>query len=168
MEPLTSLFCINPDIDKINDVISKNYTNEDIPDSNKFIDLKDTFSYATFSNQQKVLAFIKDFLTDLYFSPISDEHISQGVLLNSLNVFNSLYPSIVNKIDIENVYRTNYGNMVVDFEKNNGDVFSLEISANSIGYFIEVNGKDIKQIDNLILNDKAKAQLNSDITCFLA
>lgn len=84
----------------------------------------------------------------------SDSKISPDVLNQSLKIVDFIYPSLVEKLNIENVYSTSYGTVIFDWEYSNDNLFSLEVGKDSLGYFIEKNGSDVKEIDSLSLEEK--------------
>lgn len=95
--------------------------------------------------------------------------ISSEIIINSLRIINFLSPSILYYLDSENIYPTKFGTIIMDWEFNNNNILSLEIAKKSIGYFMEKNGEDYKEvveisIDNLKLIIKS---LNNDISDLL-
>jgi hypothetical protein len=82
----------------------------------------------------------------------SSSKISNDVLNQSLKLVDVIYPSLIERLNIENVYTTSYGTVILDWEFSSDSLFSLEIGKDSIGYFIEKNGDDIKEVDSLSLN----------------
>ena len=95
-----------------------------------------------------------------------DLKISSKVLINSHNFLNILSPSLLEELDLNNVYSTPYGTLVLDWEKDSDNVFSLELGADKIGYFMEVDGIDEKKVDNVYLEDNKK-ELLQDLSLFL-
>jgi hypothetical protein len=84
----------------------------------------------------------------------SDSKISFDVLNQSLNIIDSIYPSLIEKLNIDNIYSSSYGTVILDWELSNNSLFSLEVGKNAIGYFIEKNGDDVKEVDSLSLSEK--------------
>lgn len=60
------------------------------------------------------------------------------------------------------VYVNPHGTVSIDWE----DVFSLEIGKDSIGYFIEEDGVDTKQVDSVPF-EEIKEELVGDLKSFL-
>jgi hypothetical protein len=83
----------------------------------------------------------------------SNSEISYDVLNQSLNLIDNIYPSLVEKLNIENVYTSSYGTVILDWEFSGDNLFSLEVGKDSIGYFIEKKGEDFKEVDSLGLKD---------------
>lgn len=92
--------------------------------------------------------------------------ISKMVLDNSINFIKELYPSILNGINLEDVYTTGYGTVIFDWEIDSDNIFSLEIGASTLGYFIEKNGVSFKQVDERPFKD-IQIELLEDLTSFL-
>lgn len=84
----------------------------------------------------------------------SDSEISFDVLNQSIKIIDSIYPSLIEKLNVENIYTSSYGTVILDWEFLDDNIFSLEIGKDSIGYFIEKNGEDVKEVDSLGLKDK--------------
>lgn len=99
--------------------------------------------------------------------------ISSDVLNNTLNIINAIPPSLLYYLNPDNIYPSKYGTIIMDWEFGNKENYlSLEIAKDSIGYFIEVNGKDHKQIEKINTNDDdsfdyAIASINNDLSIFL-
>jgi hypothetical protein len=64
-----------------------------------------------------------------------------------LSFVDQLYPSLFDKLIVDNVYSSSYGTLIIDWDKNDNDVFFLEIGSETLGYFIEIDGVDQKQIE---------------------
>lgn len=92
--------------------------------------------------------------------------LSFGVIDQCLFLIDELNPLSLKEIDLENIYPTELGTVIFDWEKDRDNVFSLEIGLKSIGYFIEVEGKDVKQVDDVVLKDHINILIN-DLNRFL-
>jgi len=79
---------------------------------------------------------------------------------NAINFVNSL-GDLVNLIDEDYIYPTGDGTIIIDFQNDIGDLVSVEISTNSIGYFFQSEGHvnvvdSDKIIDGKFLSPKLK------------
>lgn len=83
------------------------------------------------------------------FSLLNQSRISYSVYNNASNLLVNLPELVLEKIDIDNVFESNYGTLMVDFELKNNDLFSLEIGKKSIGYFSEVDDVTYSYCDEL-------------------
>lgn len=83
------------------------------------------------------------------FNLLNQSRISYSVYNNASNLLVNLPELVMEKIDIDNVFESNYGTLMVDFELKNNDLFSLEIGKKSIGYFSEVNDVTYSYCDEL-------------------
>ena len=75
--------------------------------------------------------------------------ISSEVIINSSRIINGLSASILTYLKPENIYPTKMGTIIMDWEIDSDNILSLEIAKKSIGYFVEVNGEDYKEVDNI-------------------
>lgn len=157
MPLLTSTFiALNPDIEKYQYANRRNYFQEtgteEIDDTT---DLKNAYFLHNNSFDSKV-ELIKAEIIDYFSSNDEEIKISNRVYNNAIDIIDQLYPSLWDKINFDNIYASNYGTIIFDWEKENGDVFSLEVGSEKIGYFIEIDGNDIKQVDELQVNESDK------------
>jgi len=99
-------------------------------------------------------------------SKSNDEvNVSAEVLNQSIKVLESLYPSFYEKLSDNDIYPSNYGTIIFDWEKSADEIFSLEIGKNSLGYFIEKNEVDEKQVESLSLdNNKFESSMKNLLT----
>ena len=156
---------LNPEIEKYNYLQTITTNVECISYSEKDIDLKDTFLLFN-RNFNSNLELLKKQL-DLFLTSSDDDLIiSSKVYNSSYFIIDNLYPSIYNEININEIYTSNYGTVIMDWEKENGDVFSLEIGSEKLGYFIEVGSVDVKQVEEIDINNSLKDLLN-DLSNFL-
>ena len=146
MAILPTFLPLNPDVEKHSILNKRTIDDNNLTQEEQFVDLKNTYYYI-FGAEHDKLQEMKEELLNLFRSSDSDQKISSEVLRQSFEVLESLYPSLIEKFNPENLTRTSYGTIVLDWEKDEDNVFSLEIGANKIGYFIEQDGQDIKQID---------------------
>jgi hypothetical protein len=109
-----------------------------------------------------------DVIRNYVMSVFNDESsISSEVLNNVFFFLDKLEMNILDAIEVENVYTSPYGTLIIDWEKDIDNVFSLEFGAKEIGYFIEIDGRDIKQVDEKELIDSFSV-LSADLSNFLS
>jgi hypothetical protein len=76
-------------------------------------------------------------LTSFNNISIKDEYyISASVVDSATKIINNLSPITCSKLEIYNIYPSNYGTIIFEWE-NIDNIFTLEIGKDSIGYFIE-------------------------------
>ena len=97
------------------------------------------------------------------FQLLDSKEISTEVHNNACNLLVSLPELILDKVDIENIYTSQYGTIMVDFEFFDSNIFSLEIGKNSIGYFSEINSLTFIFCEELKTIDKDGNAINSNI-----
>ncbi|MBK0382043.1 hypothetical protein I5M32_03645 [Pedobacter sp. SD-b] len=108
-----------------------------------------------------------------FFQLLNLNEISSEVYNNSYSLLTEFPEFILEEIDVENIYTSKYGTLLLDFEYDNKNIFSLEIGKDSIGYFSEINSKtdvfceSLKTIDNQGNTINAK-QISSEIENFLS
>lgn len=159
---LTSFVTLNPEIEKFQYV--NNYKYIEPTYSERIFDLKSV--YLVCNDVKSKNDFLKDKIDFFHKSKELDLKISSRVLINSHNLLDILSPLLLEELDLNNVYTTSYGTLVLDWEKDENNVFSLELGADRIGYFIEVDGIDEKKVDNIYLEDNKK-ELLQDLSSFL-
>lgn len=86
--------------------------------------------------------------------------ISSDVINNSLDIVNLLRPTVLYHLSPENVYPSQFGTIIMDWDFGNGNLFSLEIAKNSVGYFTESDGDPQIQKDRINFNSD---DFNSEI-----
>lgn len=101
------------------------------------------------------------------------KEISSDVHNNAYNLVINLPEFILDKIDIENIYTSQYGTLMIDFEFLESNIFSLEIGKKSIGYFSEIDSSTFLFCDELETIDKdgnfrSSNVLSNDIESFLS
>lgn len=109
---------------------------------------------------------IKQKILGYFQRKVFSTNISNEVLLNGNKFIDLLYPSMIEKLG-DSVYSTNYGTLVFDWEIDGDNIFSVEVGAKRFGYFIEMDGTDVKQIDSETLTDYSSTFLE-DLSQFLA
>lgn len=93
-----------------------------------------------------------------------EDRISSAVLTNTWSVLDRLSLKSLDRLNIDDIMVSSYGTIIIDWEKDRENVFSLEIGKDSLGYFIEENGRDTKQVDQ---DSTDSVQLLSDLKNFL-
>lgn len=159
---LTSTLAINPEIDK-QSLLMRNRPIAVYRFQNEEPALKNIYHHISIEKNSDD-DFIRNHL--LQFHNSLDNCISDDVLKNCFLFIDNIYPSILSEIDIKNIYKTDYGTVVFDWEKDKDNVFSIEIGAHKIGYFIEINGRDEKQVDEVDLLN-SRIEIYSELSNFL-
>jgi len=98
--------------------------------------------------------------------------ISSDVINNALNIVSLLRPTVLCHLSPENVYPSKFGTIIMDWDFGNGNIFSLEIAKQSIGYFTEYRGEPQIQKDRINFNfDNNNSEIinsiHSDIAQFI-
>lgn len=166
MALLTSLFTLNPEVEKFSFLNRSNIEMESCYLEEEIVDLKHTYHFTGITSNEKS-DFLKSHILDFFNSADANVKISADVLAQCYSFIDNLYPSVLEQLEIDDVYSTPYGTVVFDWEKDVDNAFSLEIGAKELGYFIEVNGTDDKQVDSLVL-DESKNELLQDLSSFLS
>ena len=68
---------------------------------------------------------------------LEGENIKKEVQINTIKVIEKLSEFFIDNIDLDSVYISSYGTVLIDFEKEQ-NIFSIEVGTKSIGYFSEV------------------------------
>lgn len=163
MALLTSLLGLNPEVEKFPFVEERNVDKETLTTEVQYPINVFHFTGLDFKDKSQVI--IKQ-LMDWFVYATDENRFSANVLALTYAFVESLYPSMIEQLDLEDIYTTDYGTVIFDWEKDKDNIFSLEIGASQIGYFIEVNGIDIKQVDAANLTDTKEALLK-DLNDFL-
>lgn len=173
IEILLSSF--NPDFEKRKklfgidqDMIDDCYENYSLPS------FTDNFIYCSdiSSAEQDILSEI-DEISKLpaNWNNLGSNTISSEIIDNTLKLIELLPPSILYYLKAENIYPSDFGTIIMDWEFDKENLFSLEIAKKSIGYFVELNGKNHKQVDRISFTDEnintIVSSINNDISLFL-
>lgn len=161
----SSFIALNPEVDKFNYVHTINNEKDNTTKQDEAIDLKKAFLLYNTKQKEKTDIFEEKILS-FFKSKDKDMSISLEVYNNGYMVLDKIYPHILEKLDAEDIYTTPYGTLIFDWEKDADNVFSLEIGAKKLGYFVEVNGEDIRQKDSFSWEEGQKILLN-DLNNFL-
>lgn len=114
-------------------------------ETDNFTETKNTYLF-DFKGIKDVYQKISSILKDEF----EKGSISSNVYKTSFDLVSLLPESVLIKLEDENVYPTNYGTIVFDWEDNNSnDEFSLEIGNSCFGYFSEFNGKDTINVEEV-------------------
>ena len=165
MALFTSLFTLNPEVEKFSFLNKNNIEMESVFLEEEVIDIKDSYIFTGIVNNEKS-DLLKRQVLDFFNSTDKNINISADVLSQCFSFIDNLYPSVLEQLDIDDVYSTSYGTVVFDWEKDVDNAFSLEIGAKELGYFVEVNGTDEKQVDSLVF-EESKNELLQDLSSFL-
>lgn len=95
--------------------------------------------------------------------------INSEIIINSLKIIQSLPPSILSYLKPENVYPTKMGTIIMDWEIDENNILSLEIAKKSVGYFVEMNGIDYKEVNNISADDitSITSSINNDLSILI-
>lgn len=165
----STLLSFSPDVEKLKFLTQRNdfefvVLNETIDDIKDIYFLKSNLD--NYLNKLKSSLFVFS-----ETNPSWDVKISHDVLNQSIKILENLYPSFYEILDESNIYPTNYGTIIFDWEKSTDELFSLEIGKDSFGYFIEKKNIDEKQIDSLSLADdefeNSMKKLLTDLSVFI-
>jgi len=106
------------------------------------------------------------------WNKLGTDKISSEIIDNTLTVVEKIWPSLLYYLKPENIYPSQYGTIILDWEFDNENLLSLEIGKKSLGYFVEVGGKNHKQVDRLEISDENMgaiiSSINHDISLFLS
>lgn len=173
--PFTSPFLgLNPDFDKRRVQFENSISDRDdyFNASNVSLSLKNNFflNTETIKNENCIIESIKS------ISSLSDNWNNSGtskinteIILNSLKIIQSLPPSILNYLKPENVYPTKMGTIIMDWEIDENNILSLEIARKSVGYFVEMNGDDYKEVEKIDAEDISliTSSINHDLSILI-
>lgn len=81
-----------------------------------------------------------------HFNDYNNAKVSPEIIHNSLRIINSLPASVTTYLQSDSIYATKLGTIIIDWEIDTENILSLEIAKKSIGYFVEVNGTDYKEV----------------------
>mgnify|MGYP003591351189 CR=1 FL=1 len=93
--------------------------------------------------------------------------ISSNVYKTSYDLINLLPESVLYKLNLDNVYASKYGTLILDWEDNDSsDEFSLEIGNDCFGYFSEFKGKDSVNVEEVKYSIENVDSLHKDMEDF--
>ena len=99
------------------------------------------------------------------------KEVSSKVKINSVKLIESLSSLFIMNFDIDDMYKSSYGTIVLEFLKDSSS-FTIEIGENSFGYFSESHNKIDHIQEEVFLssnendNEIAFGQLNLDFIDF--
>lgn len=101
---------------------------------------------------------------------LQSENIAEDVQFNVNKIIEKLPEIFIDNIlSKENMYSSSYGTFIIDFEEN-GNVFSLEVGTNSIGYFSEIDSKTKNFCEEISIDaenfDESILKINTDFLAF--
>ena len=84
-------------------------------------------------------------------------------------MINALPPSILNYLTPDNIYPSKTGTIIMDWEIDNENILSLEVAKKSVGYFVEVNGEDYKQVEKIEIENLQQivSSINNDLSILI-
>ena len=165
MEIFKNYLLNNQDTDNINIKFEENILDNQKQYLEEINDIKSTFHFIKETNSDEIKS-LKDKILDLYYDCDELNKPSNNVLSQSFKLIDRLNPIALQNLSLQNIYISPYSTIIFDWEKNMEDVFSLEIGSSQIGYFIEVENKDSKQVDAKNLDFYFKT-LIEDLMSFL-
>lgn len=163
MPIISSLTSLNPDTEKV-ELMHRPFIRSAY-DIARYEDYRRGFVQFDINVSNKTSVIAENIRRNIY-SNNNGEKLSDEVRIQALNVLDMLFPNMLVELDEDDIYITDYGTLIFDWEKDIDNVFSLELGAEHIGYFIEVDGIDEKQVDVINLED-AKESLLKDLNRFL-
>ena len=165
---------LNPDVDKRNNLY--NYIQSDKEDyyenTNTINSLRNRFflNQEIEKNETLILKTINEIsLLENNWNNYNTQKIDPKIINNTINIINSLSPSILNYLRPENIYPSKTGTIIIDWEIDCKNILSLEIAKKSIGYFLEVNGVDFKQVHQIEISDLQKivSSIDNDVSILI-
>lgn len=93
--------------------------------------------------------------------------ISSDVYKTAYDLISLLPETVLLKLNENNLYPTNYGTIVLDWEdEKSNDEFSLEVGNNCFGYFSEFEGKDTINVEEVTFTPEEVNKLHKGIEEF--
>lgn len=173
--PFTSIFLgLNPDFDKRRIMFENSILDRDdyFASSNVSLSLKNNFflNKETKENENCIIESIKSIssLSDNW-NNFGTSKINSEIIVNSLKIIQALPPSILNYLKPENIYPTKTGTIVMDWKIDDNNILSLEIAKKSVGYFVEMNGVDYKEVEKIDAEDISliTSSINNDLSILI-
>lgn len=154
----TMLLGLNPDFDKRRNLFENSFLDRDdyFANTNVSLSLKNKFflNKDVKENENCIIESIESIsLLNDNWNNFGTQKISSEIIVNSLKIIQSLPPSVLNYLKPENVYPTKMGTIIMDWEIDENNILSLEIAKKSVGYFVEINGDDYKEIEKISIED---------------
>lgn len=127
-------------------------------DIENFVDTSEQNYFKGFSNIDNV-----NKIKNQLFQLLSQTNISYSVYNNASNFLTDLPELVLEKIEIENIYCSKYGTVMVDLEVDDANLFSLEIGKDSAGFFSEVDSSTLNYCDEVATINKEGNVINSNV-----
>lgn len=170
----TALLGLNPDFDRRR-VLSENsflYKDYYFSSSNVSLSLKNKFflDKEVKENETCLIESIKEIsLLKNNWNNFGTPKINSQIIINSLRIIQSLPPSVLNYLKPENIYPTKNGTIMMDWEIDVNNILSLEIAKKSVGYFVEMNGEDYKEVENIDVSNISfiTSSINNDLSILI-
>ena len=173
--PFTSILLgLNPDFDKKRVLFENSILDRDdyFISSNISLSLKNNFflNKEVKENENCIIESIRS-ISSLgnNWNNFGTSKINPEIIVNSLRIIQALPPSILNYLKPENVYPTKMGTIIMDWEIDDNNILSLEIAKKSVGYFVEMNGDDYKEIEKIDAEDISLiiSSINNDLSILI-
>lgn len=168
------LLGLNPDFDKRRNLFENSILDKDdyFASSNVNLSLKNKFflNKDVKENEKCIIDSIKSISAlGNNCNNFGTPKINSEIIVNALKIIQSLPPSILYYLVPENVYPTKMGTIIMDWEINQDNILSLEIAKNSIGYFVEMNGDDYKEVEKISIDDISliTSSINNDLSILI-
>lgn len=173
--PFTTIFLgLNPNFDKRRVLHENSVLDRDdyFISSNISLSLKNKFflNKEVKENENCIIESIKHISSlNNNWNNFGTSKINSEIIVNSLKIIQSLPPSILNYLKPENVYPTKNGTIIMDWEIDENNILSLEIAKKSVGYFVEVNGEDFKEVEKIDAGDISliTSSINNDLSILI-
>jgi hypothetical protein len=173
--PISSILLgINPDFDKRRVSFENSFVNRDEYYANSCVSLslKNAFflNKELQQNENCIIEAIKSIsYLDNNWNNFGTPKINSEIIINSLKIIQSLPPSILNYLKPENIYPTKMGTIIMDWEIDDSNILSLEIAKKSVGYFVEMNGTDYKEVNSINADDimSITSSINNDLSILI-
>lgn len=170
----TTLLGLNPDFERRRILSENSFLRKDdyFTSSNVSLSLKNKFflDKEMKENETCIIESIKGIsLLKANWNNFGTDRINSEIIVNSLRIIQSLPPSVLNYLKPENVYPTKSGTIMMDWEIDADNILSLEIAKKSVGYFVEMNGEDYKEVENIDVNNilLITSSINNDLSILI-
>lgn len=170
----TTFVGLNPDFDKRRIISEYGFLEKDdyFTSSNVNLSLKNKFflNQKVVENEKFLIEAIKSISSlDNNWNNFGTFKINSEIIINSLKIIQSLPPSTLNYLKPENIYPTKMGTIIMDWEIDENNILSLEIAKKSVGYFVEMNGKDLKEVEKIDIENITLivSSINNDLSILI-
>lgn len=153
MPPIDSLFSVNPHIEEYA-YVDEQRNQRRVEYSRQLFELPFLEQKSVFTKSDRFQEVIDT------ISAINKEEklIIPEVANNSIKILSSISRLLLEKIDFNagNIYASSHGTISVEWKKDNGDEFYLEIGKSSLGFFYEKNGDTEVEVESLSMNSNSE------------